>query len=100
LRSGSAAGQRFSRVIWVGHSFGAILAWTEIARYHDVDGVILSGALHEASPSFIQQALAKDAIPANLDAHFAGLGLDSGYLTTLRARVRALIFSRLPLISG
>jgi pimeloyl-ACP methyl ester carboxylesterase len=92
LRSGTAAGQRFSRVVWVGHSFGAILAWTEIARYHDVDGVILSGALHKASPSFIQQALANDAIPANLDPLFAGLGLDSGYLTTLPGTRASLDF--------
>jgi pimeloyl-ACP methyl ester carboxylesterase len=49
LRSGAAVGQCFSRVVWVGHSFGAVMAWTEIARYHDyheVDGVIVSGALH------------------------------------------------------
>jgi pimeloyl-ACP methyl ester carboxylesterase len=82
LRSGAAVGQRFSRIVWVGHSFGAVLAWTEIARYHDVDGVIVTGALHTSSPSFIQRALA-NAIPANLDPHFAGLGLDPGYLTTL-----------------
>lgn len=82
LRSG-AVGRAFSRVLWVGHSFGAMLAWTEVARYHDVDGVIVTGALHNVSPSFVQNALATASIPANLDPHFAGLGLDDGYLTTL-----------------
>jgi pimeloyl-ACP methyl ester carboxylesterase len=83
LRSGAIMGHAFRRVLWVGHSFGAMLAWTEVSRYHDVDGVIVSGALHEVSPSFVQNALATASIPANLDQHFAGVDLDDGYLTTL-----------------
>jgi pimeloyl-ACP methyl ester carboxylesterase len=67
----------------VGHSFGAMLAWTEVSRYHDVDGVIATGALHKVSPSFVQNALANASMPANLDAHFATLELDPGYLTTI-----------------
>jgi pimeloyl-ACP methyl ester carboxylesterase len=83
LRSGAAVGHAFSRVLWVGHSFGAMLGWTEVSRYHDVDGVIVTGALHNVSPNFVQNALATTAMPANLDLHFVGLGLDDGYLTTI-----------------
>jgi pimeloyl-ACP methyl ester carboxylesterase len=83
LRSGAAVGHSFSRVLWVGHSFGAMLAWTEVSTYHDVDGVIVTGALHKISPSFVQNALATATMPANLDPLFAPLGLDPGYLTTI-----------------
>jgi pimeloyl-ACP methyl ester carboxylesterase len=93
LRSGAAVGHRFSSVVWVGHSFGAVLAWTEVARYHDVDGVIVSGALHKSSPSFAQNGLTTAAIPANLDPHFAGLHLDPGYLTTLPGTRGGLFYS-------
>jgi pimeloyl-ACP methyl ester carboxylesterase len=83
LRTGAAVGHAFSQVLWVGHSYGAMLGWTEVSRYHDVDGVIVTGALHNVSPSFVQNALATASMPANLDPHFAGLGLDDGYLTTI-----------------
>ena len=81
LRSGTAIGHAFSRVLWVGHSFGAMLAWTEVSIHHDVDGVIVTGALHKISPSFVQNALATASMPANLDPRFAAL--DPGYLTTI-----------------
>jgi pimeloyl-ACP methyl ester carboxylesterase len=91
LRSGAAVGHPFKRVLWVGHSFGSVLAWTEVSRYRDVDGVIVTGALHKSSPSFVQNALVSAAVPANLDPHFAGLGLDPGYLTTISG-TRANLF--------
>jgi pimeloyl-ACP methyl ester carboxylesterase len=92
LRSGSAVGHVFSHVLWVGHSFGAMLAWTEVARYHDVDGLIVTGALHKISPTFVQNALATASMPASLDAKFEGLGLDPGYLTTIPGTRSSLLF--------
>jgi len=78
LRSGDLDGHAFSRVAWIGHSFGSSLAWYEISRYHDADAAILTGALHgtpnpEGIPIFY---------PAVLDPKFAGSGLDTGYVTT------------------
>jgi pimeloyl-ACP methyl ester carboxylesterase len=87
-----AVGHAFSRVLWVGHSYGGMLGWTEVSRYHDVDGVIVTGALHHVSPSFVQSALATTSMPAKLDPHFAGLGLDDGYLTTIPATRGNLLY--------
>jgi pimeloyl-ACP methyl ester carboxylesterase len=82
LRSGDVGGHAFNKVIYVGHSIGSLLAWLEVATYHDVDGVILSGALHKFSQTFFSQAVT-DLYPADLDPHFAGLNLDSGYITSV-----------------
>ena len=51
LRSGAVDGNAFRHVIMVGHSLGSIEAWIEDARYHDVDAVIITGALHSATPN-------------------------------------------------
>lgn len=49
LRSGSVDGHAFARVIMVGHSIGSYEVWVEVARYHDVNAVIATGALHALS---------------------------------------------------
>jgi pimeloyl-ACP methyl ester carboxylesterase len=81
LRSGAVDGHAFQHVIMVGHSIGSVEAWIEVARYHDVDAVIITGALHAISPDI--GALESDLYPAIDDPAFAGSGLDPGYLTTL-----------------
>jgi pimeloyl-ACP methyl ester carboxylesterase len=78
LRSGALDGHAFTRVAWIGHSFGSSLAWDEITRYHDADAAILTSALHgtpnpEGIPIFY---------PAVLDPKFANSGFDAGYVTT------------------
>jgi pimeloyl-ACP methyl ester carboxylesterase len=80
LRSGAVGGHAFSRVIAVGHSIGSFETWIEAARYHDVNAVIVTGALHALSPDIgaVEGAL----YPAADDPKFAGSGLDSGYLTS------------------
>ena len=80
LRSGAVDGHPFRHVIMVGHSLGSIEAWIEDAPYHDVDAVIITGALHAATPNL--PALEADFYPAVDDPKFAGSGLDAGYLTT------------------
>ena len=50
LRSGAVDGHAFRHVIAVGHSIGSVEIWLEAARYHDVDAVIVTGALHALSP--------------------------------------------------
>jgi alpha-beta hydrolase superfamily lysophospholipase len=81
LRSGAVDGHAFRHVIAVGHSIGSVEIWLEAARYHDVDAVIVTGALHALSPDI--GALQSDLYPAADDPAFAGSGLDPGYLTTL-----------------
>jgi alpha-beta hydrolase superfamily lysophospholipase len=81
LRSGAVDGHAFRHVIMVGHSLGSIEAWIEDARYHDVDAVIITGALHAVSTTNLP-VLEGDLYPAVDDPKFADSGLDPGYLTT------------------
>lgn len=81
LRAGQVASHAFTRVIWVGHSFGSIHGWEEIARYHDVDAAILTGLLHARNPTGHDNAVA-NTYPAVYDPAFANSGLDTSYLTT------------------
>jgi pimeloyl-ACP methyl ester carboxylesterase len=92
LRSGAVDGHAFAHVIIVGHSLGSIEAWIEAARYHDVDAMIVTGALHALTPSapaFVQN----DFYPAASDPKFASSGLDSGYLTTVPGTREALFYN-------
>lgn len=90
LRSGAVDGHAFQHVIMVGHSLGSIEAWIEDARYHDVDAVIITGALHAATPNL--PALEGDFYTAADDPKFAGSGLDPGYLTTRPGTREALFY--------
>jgi len=89
LRSGAVDGHAFRHVIMVGHSLGSIEAWIEDARYHDVDAIIITGALHAATPNL--PTLEGDFYPAADDPKFADSGLDPGYLTT-RPGTRETLF--------
>ncbi len=85
-------GHAFAHVIMVGHSLGSIEAWVEAARYHDVDAMIVTGALHALSPNaaaFVQN----DFYPAASDPKFASSDLDSGYLTTVPGTREALFYN-------
>jgi len=90
LRGGAVGGHAFQHVIMVGHSLGSMEAWIEDARYHDVDAVIITGALHAATPNL--PSLVGDFYPASDDPKFAGSGLDSGYLTTRPGTREALFY--------
>jgi alpha-beta hydrolase superfamily lysophospholipase len=81
LRSGAVDGHAFARVIMVGHSLGSFETWAEDAAYHDVNAVIITGALHQLSPIAAANA-AVDLYPAIGDPKFASSGLDPGYLTS------------------
>jgi pimeloyl-ACP methyl ester carboxylesterase len=72
---------RFGRVVLVGHSIGSATVMTEAAKYHDEDGVVITGLTHQinlpgAVPVFTT------LIPAALDPDLTRYGLDLGYLTT------------------
>src|SRR5215469_5754806 len=46
LRQGAPGRPAFGTFILVGHSAGTLIAWVEIATYHDVDGLIVTGQIH------------------------------------------------------
>jgi alpha-beta hydrolase superfamily lysophospholipase len=81
LRTGALDGHAFAHVIMVGHSLGSFETWAEVAAYHDVDAVIITGALHQVNPD-VGTIAADDIYPAVDDPKFAGSGLDPGYLTS------------------
>jgi pimeloyl-ACP methyl ester carboxylesterase len=91
LRSGAVDGHPFQHVIIVGHSIGSVEVWIEAARYHDVNAVIVTAALHALSPDI--GALQADLYPAADDPAFAGSGLDPGYLTTLPGTRGSLFYN-------
>lgn len=80
LRDGGIAGIRFGQVITVGHSLNSLIVWDEAIAYHDVDGIIVTGAAHSLAAAF---ASSGGFYPAIKDPKFAGSGLDPGYLTTV-----------------
>jgi pimeloyl-ACP methyl ester carboxylesterase len=79
IRAGQL-GANFYRIVLAGHSMGSFTAWDEAGTYHDVDGVIITGAEHTANPVKLSQVIAAILEPAQLDARFASLPL--GYFTT------------------
>jgi alpha-beta hydrolase superfamily lysophospholipase len=91
LRDGAVDGHAFSRVIEVGHSLGSFETWLEDATYHDVDAVIITGALHQWTPD-IDTLAADDVYPAVDDPKFASSGLDDGYITTRPGTREALFY--------
>ena len=90
LRSGSIGGNPFSKVILVAHSAGSDTSLLEGARYGGVDGLIITGLLHELSPLGIAH-LGGTLIPAQLDSQFQNSDLPLGYVTT-RPGTRASSF--------
>ena len=81
LRIGTVDGHPFQHVIMVGHSLGSIEAWIEDALYHDVNVMIITGALHALTPN-APTLVGNDFYSAVDDPKFAESGLDPGYLTT------------------
>jgi pimeloyl-ACP methyl ester carboxylesterase len=81
LRAGQIGGTAFQRVITVGHSFGSQAVAKEAGVYDDVDGVVLSGSMHDTTTQTFTEVLPK-FYPAQLDPKFGPL-IPAGYLTTI-----------------
>jgi pimeloyl-ACP methyl ester carboxylesterase len=81
LRGGAIGGTTFPKVTLTGHSLGAAMSIYEAATYADVDGVIVSGQLHQTNP--LIYTLLANFYPAQLDPKFASAGLPAGYFTTV-----------------
>lgn len=81
LRAGKIGETAFRKVILAGHSVGSGIAAIEASRYHDVDGLVLTGMTHHYSPTQVTKALLRDLHPVTLDPKFRSKA-DPGYLTT------------------
>jgi pimeloyl-ACP methyl ester carboxylesterase len=92
LRHGAAGGVPFGRVIEVGHSLGSLIVWQEASTYHDVAGVIVTGATHYPVPD-LGSIIAQDFHPAVDDPAFADSGLDTGYITTIPGTRGSLFYN-------
>jgi len=85
-----ALGRAWSKIVLVGHSFGSLTSMLEAGTYHDVDGLLVSGASHAPGPGGIALIVgaARPAIddPATAGGVPAG---DIGYLSVPGVRARA-----------
>jgi pimeloyl-ACP methyl ester carboxylesterase len=92
LRAGTIGGVPFAKVVTVGHSFGSQTVAAEAAKYGDVDGAILTGALHQTTTETYSEVLPVFHL-AQLDPKFTGTGVPIGYLTTIPGTRGAIFFS-------
>jgi pimeloyl-ACP methyl ester carboxylesterase len=61
---------------------GTSVEWREAAAYGDIDGLIATGNTHRVSLQTGLLDIGVRLYPASMDPHFAGSGLDPGYVTT------------------
>ncbi|MFF3574032.1 alpha/beta hydrolase [Nocardia jiangxiensis] len=82
-----ALGRTWDEVVLVGHSFGSLTSMLEVGTYHDVDGLLISGASHAPGPGGIATIVGA-ARPALDDPATAGQvpAGDLGYLSVPGAR--------------
>jgi pimeloyl-ACP methyl ester carboxylesterase len=83
LRKGKLDGVKFRRIELVGHSYGSLVIAAEVTEHNDVDGVILSGVLHNGIPEIFQKLTSNFYYPAQQDPRFANQNLPDGYLTII-----------------
>lgn len=95
LRRGELKGVKFYRVELVGHSYGSLIIAAEVTEHNDVDGVILTGILHNGVPEVFQNLSSNFYYPAQQDPRLANENLPDGYLTTVPNGERGLIFYNL-----
>lgn len=90
LKNGEIEDVKFKRIINVGHSFGSLVVINAVSQYGGVDGVILTGFLHNLKQDFLSD-LTNSIYLAQLDPRFSQKNLPDGYQTTLPG-VRGRLF--------
>ncbi len=96
LRNGDVGGVAFGKVIIVGHSLGSVVSIELAAQYPgDVDGIILTGFIHNLNPDLIDIGLNNYFYPATLDPRFLGQFPNYDYFTTVPGS-REMLFYYLP----
>lgn len=91
LRAGQIGGTAFQKIVTVGHSFGSQAVAKQAGMYGGVDGVVLSGSLHDTTLQTFTQVLTQ-FYPAQLDPKF-GLQIPAGYLTTIPGTRGAIFYN-------
>ena len=88
-------GHRWDKIVLVGHSFGSLTAMLEAGTYHDVDGLLVSGASHAPGPGGILQ-IQSSVRPALSDPRTAKSvpAGDYTYLSVPGARAKAFYAPR------
>ncbi|MFC3243539.1 alpha/beta hydrolase [Gordonia humi] len=88
-------GHRWDKIVLVGHSFGSLTAMQEVGTYHDVDGLLVSGASHAPGPGGILQiqTSVRPALHDPRTARSVPAG-DYTYLSVPGARARAFYAPR------
>lgn len=75
LRQG-AIGTKFKTVILAGHSMGSLTSWVEAGNYHDINGLISTGAEHTINATTVStKVLTLLTEPAIVDPKFSSSGL-------------------------
>jgi pimeloyl-ACP methyl ester carboxylesterase len=95
LRNASLVGIHFGKVIEVAHSFGSTTTWQEAISYQDVDGLIITGAVHHIVQAS-QATFAADIHAARVDPKFQDQSwalTDPGYLTTVPGTRGSLFYN-------
>jgi pimeloyl-ACP methyl ester carboxylesterase len=85
---------QFRSVVLVGHSMGSWTSILEAATYQDVDGLVLTGIVHEDNEAF-RSTVIESLYEAGADPKFAGQPGLEGYLTT-RPVLRVGTFFHVP----
>jgi pimeloyl-ACP methyl ester carboxylesterase len=76
-------GERFRKVVYVGHSYGTVVGWILATDYGEgLDAAVFTGNVRGATVTALLLVYGS-LYPAALDPKFARDGLDPGYLTTL-----------------
>lgn len=82
MRKG-ALGRNFEKIVLVGNSMGGFTTFVEAGRYQDVDGAIITGAVHLMNLVRIAAKTPGSFFwPAELDSKFKDKGYPIGYSTT------------------
>jgi pimeloyl-ACP methyl ester carboxylesterase len=93
IRAGRLGGVAFQKVLTVGHSQGSAITLLEEEKYHDADGLIVTG-LPGVPDGPSAPLLVANLQPAQTDPQFAADDLPLGYLST-KAGVRGPVFYNL-----
>lgn len=93
LRDGTINGVKFERIINVGHSYGSYTVIEAVSEYGNVDGVILTGFIHNTNPVYFNEA-AVSFYPVQQDPDPRFQNLPFGYLTSIPG-VRGKFFHNL-----
>lgn len=91
----SDTGKPFSKVAYVGHSFGSLTGWYE-SDFHDADAYVLTGATRSLTLPNAATTILTNLAPTAVDPRFAPLHLDPGYETSQPGKRRAMFYDPAP----